>query len=161
MIRLLFLVLFILTAPVFAQASNPEALPDPVQEQLAREIMKEIRCLQCQNQSIVDSNADLAKDLRKLIRIKVSEGLDRQAIKDYLVARYGDWILLKPPVKSSTYLLWGSPLILLLGMSFFLIRRRITPSRPEDHPLTEAEELRLQSLLEDTERQLAEEETKS
>lgn len=138
-----------------AQATNPDALKDPQQEALARDIMKEIRCLQCQNQSIEDSNADLAKDLRKLVRLKVSEGMTRAQVKDYLVVRYGDWVLLKPPVKSSTYILWGSPIIFLLLMVFFILRRKSDATgRPNAAPLSAQEEQKLADLLAETQDQL-------
>jgi len=104
-----------------------EQLKDPVLEAQAREVSKEIRCLVCQNQSIDDSDADLAKDLRKVIRERITAGDDDAQIKDYLVTRYGEFILLKPRLNRQTALLWGSPLIMvLIGIFFagFALRRR-------------------------------------
>lgn len=89
-------------------------LQDEALEARARTIMQEIRCLVCQNQSIVDSDADLARDLREIVREQVSAGKDKAEIEAYLVARYGDWVLLRPPFKGITILLWGSPVVLLL-----------------------------------------------
>ena len=97
-------------------------LQDEALEARARTIMQEIRCLVCQNQSIVDSDADLARDLREIVREQVSAGKDKAEIEAYLVARYGDWVLLRPPFKGITILLWGSPIVLLLlgGVIVFL-----------------------------------------
>lgn len=168
-IRSVFIALiFLVSAQSYAQSQGQNEteifLEDPAKEAHARAIMKQIRCLQCQNQSIEDSNADLAKDLRKLVRLKVSEGMSEAEIKDYLVARYSDWILLKPPVKSSTYLLWGSPILLLIGVSVAIINQRrkaLSPegNQPADRPgLTPEEEAVLARILTETEDKLQAEE---
>ena len=104
------------TAP--AWAVNPdEMLADPVLEKRAREISKGLRCLVCQNQSIDDSDADLAKDLRIIVRNRLKAGDSDGAVVDYVVARYGDFVLLKPPFKATTLLLWLGPLLILgLGL---------------------------------------------
>ncbi len=114
---------------------------------IARAVMKEIRCLVCQNQSIEDSNAELALDLRSLIREQVIEGKTPDQIKAFLVERYGDWVLLAPPVKPSTYFLWASPFLVLLLAVFMVFMRRQTPATPT--PLSKTEQEKLQSLLQE------------
>ena len=113
MITVLLIVSFI--SPVMAV--NPdEVLDDPVLENRARALSVDIRCLVCQNQSIDDSDAQLARDLRILVREKLVEGYTDKQVLDFLVERYGDFVLLKPPFKSETFLLWGLPfLALILG----------------------------------------------
>jgi cytochrome c-type biogenesis protein CcmH len=132
-----------------ARAVEPsERLADPVLEARARAISQELRCLVCQNESIDDSGADLAHDLRVLLRERITAGdSDAQAIK-YIVDRYGQFVLLKPPVEPATYALWFGPAVLLLvaavGTAIYLRRKR-----PEDapRPLDEAERHRLEMLL--------------
>lgn len=95
-----------------ALAVEPEeVLEDPVLEAEAREISKQLRCLVCQNQSIDESNAGLARDLRKLVRARLVAGDTREETLDYVVSRYGDYVLLKPPVKRQTLALWWAPVI--------------------------------------------------
>ena len=152
MSRLLFaaLMLAALLAPLSAHAVRPdEMLADPKLEARAREIGKELRCLVCRNQSIDDSEADLAHDLRVLVRDRLKAGdSDDQAIA-YIRARYGDFVLLKPPFEASTALLWGGPLLVLLigavGIRRYL-RRRANATEPP--PLTADEERRLAQMLE-------------
>jgi len=124
-----------------------EILKDPVLEKRARAISKRLRCLVCQNQSIDDSNAGLARDLRVLVRERLTKGDSDQAVVSFIVARYGDFVLLRPPVKPTTYVLWFAPgLILLLaglGTGVFLRRRRIAVTAP----LSEDERKRLKSIL--------------
>ncbi len=124
-----------------------EILKDPVLEKRARAISKRLRCLVCQNQSIDDSNAGLARDLRLLVRQRLTAGDSDQAVVAFIVARYGDFVLLRPPVKPVTYILWFAPgLILLvagLGTGIFLRRRRVAVAAP----LTEDERRRLKSIL--------------
>ena len=122
--------LCLLAVPVgTAVAVQPnEVLKDAALEARARTLSKDIRCLVCQNQSIDDSNADLARDLRVLVRERLTQGDSDDQVLDYLVKRYGDYVLLKPPVKSSTYVLWFGPLVILIlgivGLFFFLRGRR-------------------------------------
>ena len=97
-----------------------EFLEDPKQELRARDISKNIRCLVCQNQSIDESSAPLAKDLRIIIRTKIKEGWTNKEIYKFLTDRYGDFVLLKPPLKTNTFVLWIFPFLLLL-ISLFLI----------------------------------------
>ena len=137
----------LLAAPAAAfQVDKP--LPDPVQEARALALGHEVRCLVCQNQSIADSNAELARDLRRIIRERIAEGDSDEAVLEYLVARYGDWVLLEPPFKPATLALWlGPPALLgvaLLGA--FLWRRR--QSGPAEAPLSEDERRRLAALIE-------------
>jgi cytochrome c-type biogenesis protein CcmH len=120
------LLLALLTLPAFAYDPSGQ-LPDAAQEERARELFRELRCMVCQNQSIDDSDAPLAKDLRTLVRERVAAGDSSEAIKDFLVARYGNFVLLKPPLETDTLLLWGTPVgILLIGgtIAFFALRRR-------------------------------------
>jgi cytochrome c-type biogenesis protein CcmH len=100
-----------------AQAVRPdEMLPDPALEARAREVSRELRCLVCRNQSIDDSDADLAHDLRVLVRERIKSGDSDDQVVAYVRARYGDFVLLRPPLAVGTLLLWGGPaLILLLG----------------------------------------------
>ena len=99
-----------------------EFLKDPKQELRARDISKNVRCLVCQNQSIDESSASLAKDLRMIIRKKITEGLTDEEIYKFLTDRYGDFILLKPPLKSSTVILWALPFVLFFIALFVLYR---------------------------------------
>ena len=122
--NLLKIIIIFATLQLFANSSysvEPEEfLQNPQQENRARNISKNIRCLVCQNQSIDDSSADLAKDLRRLIRIKVLENKTDEEIYNFLTDRYGDFILLKPPFKISTFLLWSLPFIFLIFGIFIL-----------------------------------------
>ncbi len=129
-----------------------EALDDPVLEARARAMGKELRCLVCQNQSIDDSDADLARDLRRLVRERLMAGENEAQIKAYLVSRYGDFILLKPPFKAKTYALWLGPAVILLlaggGAALYLRRQARRPETAA--PLTADERRRLETLLDDT-----------
>lgn len=132
-----------------AQAVEPsEMLKDPALEARARVISQEIRCLVCQNQTIDDSNADLAHDLRVILRERLQAGDTDQQVKDYLTARYGDFILLKPPFRARTLLLWiGPALIFLAGAGIIVVaalRRRRLPAAA---PLSEEESQRLARLM--------------
>ncbi|TNE64662.1 MAG: cytochrome c-type biogenesis protein CcmH [Alphaproteobacteria bacterium] len=144
--RALVLVLLMLFAtPAFAVAVDEQPLADPAQEQMARDLMKEIRCLQCQNQSIEDSNADLAKDLRILVRERIQMGDSPDNVRAYLVDRYGDWIMLEPPVKPSTWFLWGSPFLFLALVLLAVSRRKAAIGGPT--PLSDDEKARLDAIL--------------
>ena len=97
-------------------APAPDSLSDPAQEARARNLQKELRCLVCQGESLDESNAPLAVDLRRLIRAHIRAGDSDDAIRNFLVARYGDFILMRPPFEASTYALWLAPLaVLMLG----------------------------------------------
>ncbi|ARN83403.1 cytochrome C biogenesis protein [Methylocystis bryophila] len=136
-----------LVGPAFA-VDPGEKLADPALESRARSIAAELRCLVCQNQSIDDSDAPLAKDLRILLRERLRQGANDEEVKAYIVARYGDFVLLRPPVKPQTLLLWGAPLIALGAGGFALWRafRRRGTSTPAPSPLSEAEKARLRAL---------------
>lgn len=131
-----------------------EVLKDPALEARARALSKDIRCLVCQNQSIDDSNADLARDLRVLVRERLQKGDSDPEILDFLVKRYGDFVLLKPPVKVSTYLLWYGPIGIfilgVIGLIVFFRNRRMVPARTTAG-LSADEEKRIAALLDDGE----------
>lgn len=146
------LALFCLIAvPQLALAVEPgEMLKDPKLEARARELSSELRCLVCQNESIDESQATLAHDLRVLIRQRIAAGESNQQVRDYLVSRYGDFILLKPPFKPETLLLWGTPLLILLcggGAILVSLRRRTPASKPAAKSLSAAEEAKLAALM--------------
>jgi cytochrome c-type biogenesis protein CcmH len=104
-----------------------EVLPNPALEARARVISQDLRCLVCQNQSIDDSNAPLAKDLRVIVRERLTAGDSNEQVFGYVVSRYGNYVLLKPPLQSDTILLWASPFIMLvitLSVAFIYLRRR-------------------------------------
>ncbi len=153
--RILLLLLALLMTPLAAtlpaQAVNPsEMLEDPTLEKRAREISKELRCLVCQNESIDDSDAQLARDLRVLVRERLADGSSDQEVIDYVVSRYGDFVLLNPPFKGTTYVLWIGPLVIgaigaLALILFFRRRARTAPAAAA--PLTEDEDRKLKSLL--------------
>jgi len=151
--RLLSALLLLLVLAGVAVAVEPnERLADPVLEARAREISKGLRCLVCQNESIDDSGADLAHDIRVLLRERLTAGdTDAQAIR-FIVARYGDFVLLKPPVEPATYLLWfGPPAVLLVGAVGAALAVRRRRSVPEPPPLSEAEQQRLDRLAQEME----------
>ncbi len=131
---LLFLFALVTAQPALADSSLPPAqlanrqLPDPRQEARARALMEELRCLVCQGQSIADSDAELAGDMRHLVRTRIAAGDNPRAIRAWLVERYGDWISYRPPSEPIGWPLWGAPLVLLL-LGALLVRRRIKPRR--------------------------------
>ena len=108
-----------------------EILSDSKLENRARSLSKGIRCLVCQNQSIDDSDSELAKDLRKIIRIKIVEGKKDKEINDFLVEKYGNFILMKPPFYSETFLLWSSPFIIVF-IGFIIIFFSLKKTRSEN-----------------------------
>lgn len=144
--------LFTLSAPALAVRPD-EVLADPALEARAREISEGLRCLVCQNQSIDDSDAPLARDLRLLVRERIAAGNTDQQVMDFLVARYGEFVLLKPPVESRTLLLWLVPPLVLLGGGLALWlgnRRRNRAAAGEEgasFQLTPEEEARLEKLI--------------
>ena len=139
--------------PEAVSFENDAPLDDPALEARARELAKHIRCLVCQNQSIFDSDADLAKDLRQIVRERIMSGESDRAITGYLVERYGDFVLLRPPVKPKTYLLWFGPAIIIFfagaGVVRFLRRTGASGGRPE--ALNSAERRQVKSLISDEE----------
>ncbi|CCQ75363.1 cytochrome c-type biogenesis protein [Magnetospira sp. QH-2] len=162
MIRIFILCLLAVSFATPALAVNPdEMLKDPAAEARAKEIGSELRCLVCQNESIEASNAELAGDLRVLVRERVSAGDSNDQVIDYVVSRYGDYVLLNPPMKFETLLLWGGPFLFLalgiLGVWSFYRRKDdvpVTTGQPttRNSGLSEAEQQRLQALLEDNDK---------
>jgi cytochrome c-type biogenesis protein CcmH len=151
--RRLALALFLLVAaaaPAFA-IDPDEILPNPQQEAAARALFGEFRCLVCQSQSIETSQAPLAKDFRNLVRQEVVAGKSPAEIRQFLVSRYGDFILMKPPLDRETVLLWATPaLIVVIGgglAGWAALRRRQEPAAPA--PLGADERARLDALLDD------------
>ncbi len=146
--------LFLLAALPAAAQHLEDRLPDPVQETRARELSRELRCLVCQNQSIEDSNAPLARDLRRIVRERVVAGDSDGAVLDYLVQRYGEWVLLKPRFNAQTLLLWLGPVFLLIlggGIVFTLYRRQAKAPVAAAAALNAEEQRRLDALLQDDE----------
>ena len=146
---LLAAIFLLLAASVPAYAVNPdEVLANPALEARARALSAELRCMVCQNQSIDDSNADLAKDLRLLVRERLKAGDTDRQVLDYLVSRYGEFVLLKPRLSAHTLLLWGMP-VFLLAISgvivFFQLRKR--PQRDPAGTLSDDEQQKLDALL--------------
>lgn len=124
-----FALLLSLSAPGFAQSSLPPSplaytqLPDPAQEAKAKALMETLRCLVCQGQSIADSDAEMAGDMRALVRERIRAGEKPEAIRRWLMERYGEWVSYEPPVEPLTWPLWGAP-ALLLGLGAWLARGR-------------------------------------
>ncbi|MFS2177897.1 cytochrome c-type biogenesis protein CcmH [Rhizobium pisi] len=144
---LLAFALLLMAAPAFAV--NPdEVLADPALEARARTLSAELRCMVCQNQSIDDSNADLAKDLRLLVRERITDGDSDEAVLNYIVSRYGEFVLLKPRFSVKTALLWGAPVLLVLagGLSLLVFARK-RAGKPTGSKLTADEQARLSELL--------------
>lgn len=131
-------------------AVDSESLPDPAMEARAREIMHGLRCLVCQNQSIEISDAPLAGDLRRIVREQVAAGQTDDQVRAYLVARFGDWVLMRPPLRLSTLALWGGPPFLLLtgGLVLWLNLRRRQRTGPETPlALTQEEKIRIGQIM--------------
>ncbi len=125
-----------------------ERLSDPALEERARTLFKEVRCVVCQNQSIDDSEAQIAKDLRIIIREQIQEGKNEEQILGFLTARYGDYVLLEPPFRAGTLLLWLSPLIVLLaGGAIAWTTLRGRPKAEANAPLSAEEQARLDKLM--------------
>jgi cytochrome c-type biogenesis protein CcmH len=143
-----------LLAPSASWAVQPdEMLTNPVLEARARALSKNLRCMVCQNESIDDSEAPLAHDLRVLVRERIKAGDSDQQVLDFLVARYGEFVLLKPPLSWHTVALWGLPPAALLVSALVIIadlRRRRVGQPAEEANLSAAEEARLAKLLRDS-----------
>ena len=150
MIRRLLLALFLLLASVVPSlAVNPdEVLADPGLEARARAISAQLRCMVCQNQSIDDSNAELAKDLRLLVRERLKNGDSDEAVISYVVSRYGEFVLLNPRFEAKTLVLWGMPAILLVaGIVTLVLAARRRAARIPGAPLSAEEKEALDKLL--------------
>lgn len=134
--RLLFPLMLALTVPAYAESLLPDAqmanvqLDDPSKERAAKALMETIRCLVCQGQSIADSNADMASDMRALIRQRIDKGEAPESIRAWLVERYGNWVSYDPPTSVITSPLWVLPIVFLL-FGIFLIRGRLKVKRPQ------------------------------
>ena len=131
-----FLLLFslVLDVPLLADSGLPPArwanqqLPDPRQEARAKALMEELRCLVCQGQSIADSDAELAGDMRALVRQRIAAGDDPEEVRVWLIQRYGNWVSYRPPVEPATWPLWAAP-VLLLAAGAWLLRTRLVRRR--------------------------------
>lgn len=149
----LVLITSLATVPLPAQAVEPdEILSDPVLEGRARELSKDLRCLVCRNENIDESNAELARDLRVLVRERLVAGDSDGEVIDFVVARYGEYVLLRPTTSGANWMLWAAgPLMLLLalGVGFGFVRGRARASQDEDQVLSAEEQARLDSILKD------------
>lgn len=151
-LSLLLLGLSLLFSGSAALAVNPdEVLGDPQLEKRAREISAELRCMVCQNESIDDSNAELARDLRVLVRERLTSGDSDKQVMDFVVDRYGEFVLLKPRLNAQTALLWGFPVLILLigGIALTIAFRRRNTTTEVQKPLSAREKAELSRLLDD------------
>ena len=150
MIARLAAVFLLIASPALAVQPD-EILSDPAMEERAREISKELRCLVCQNQSIDDSDAPLARDLRLLVRERLQAGDSDEETMDFIVDRYGDFVLLRPPFKTSTLMLWIGPALILvagiLGVVIWHRRRPATDVSTSTAPLSVEEQAKLDRVL--------------
>jgi len=146
--RALCLLALLLAAPGLLAREAPPASDDPALEARLMRLAQELRCLVCQNQSLADSHADLAIDLREEVRSQIRAGKSDDEIRAWMTQRYGDFVLYRPPVKRTTLLLWAGPFVLLLvalaGLVLYLRKRRRTLDQRQ---LSEAERARAQALL--------------
>lgn len=130
-----FVLLVMIATPVLADSNLPparwanEQLADPRQEAEAKALMAELRCLVCQGQSIADSDAEMAGDMRALVRQRIARGESREQVRDWLIERYGSWVSYRPPVEPITWPLWAAPLLLLAAGAFLLRRRFVRRQR--------------------------------
>ncbi len=145
--RMTAVLLMVLALPAYANEAVPAA-QDPALEQRVMRLTSELRCLVCQNQSLADSHADLAIDLKNQVRSQMRAGKSDAEIREFMVARYGDFVLYRPPLKSTTALLWAGPFVLLaaggLALGFYLRRRR---ERLTGSELTPEQRARAEALL--------------
>jgi cytochrome c-type biogenesis protein CcmH len=150
-VRFLLVVLALLSATPLYAVQVDEILPDARLEARARAISHDLRCMVCQNQSIDDSEAPLARDLRLLVRERLKAGDSDTQVVDYLVARYGEFVLLNPRMSWHTAILWAAPLtILIIGLfaiGFSVLRRSAGPALPEAAALTEGERRKLNAIV--------------
>ena len=147
---LIFLGLFLCSSMASATALSSYTFDSKEEEEAFRELTAEIRCLVCQNQSLADSDAELANDLRREVYTLWREGKGEQAIVDFLVSRYGDFVLYDPPLKPSTYILWFGPLGMLIIGAIMLMRVLKKKNESQEVELTEEDKQRLSKLLQDT-----------
>ncbi|WP_234083882.1 cytochrome c-type biogenesis protein [Azonexus sp. R2A61] len=151
---ILLFALFVASTAAFASSAGEAAVAaDPVAEKRLQALSKELRCLVCQNETLADSNAELAVDLRREIRGMIHEGRSDAQIVEFLVARYGDFVLYRPPVQANTLLLWGGPLVLfVIGLIALVryLRRRNDAIVAAERPLSTEESRRATELLKET-----------
>ena len=143
---ILYLVLCCASTPINA-ADVPFEFEDPVQEQRYKNLIEELRCLVCQNQSLADSHAELAQDLRNEVYRMLVQGQSDKEIIDFLVTRYGDFVLFKPPLKSGTALLWAGPFLMLIGAILIVFRLTRKNARLVSPELSNHDQQRLDTLL--------------
>lgn len=146
--RTLFIIgLFFSATLSFAQSS-----PNDMLEQRARDVGNALRCVVCQNQSIEESDASLAKDMRQIVRERLEQGETDAQVIEFMRTRYGDYVLLKPPVQRNTYALWFLPILIVLGMGiwFLSLRRPRNDVTPPEEKLTEEELKTLKRLMDNT-----------
>jgi len=142
--------LLALAVAVPACAIEPqERLTDPALEARARTLGQELRCLVCQNESIDDSNADLARDLRTIVRERLTAGDSDQQVLGFVTARYGDYVLLRPPIRAGTLVLWFGPVVLLVAIIIAMMLLRRHRAKAEPAPLSSEEDRRLARLLDE------------
>lgn len=147
LLRTILFVVFLTVLLQVRAADVPLEFDTPEQQQRYQDLIEVLRCLVCQNQNLADSHADLAQDLREEVQIMILEGKSDKEVIGFLVARYGDFVLYRPPVKASTWLLWFAPFVLLIiGIFavFRFVRNRPQNQQPE---LSEAEQSQLAQLL--------------
>lgn len=145
--KLLFIVWLALAAPLVHAGEAAPVAEDPALEARVQKIAEVLRCLVCQNQNLADSHADLAADLKNQVREMLKRGQSEKEVIDFMVQRYGDFVLYKPPVKSTTWLLWGGPFVLFvggLGILFVKLNRR---RQDAGAPLSAAERAQAERLL--------------
>ena len=149
-VRVILVVLALVSAAPLHAVQVDEILPDPALETRARAISHELRCMVCQNQSIDDSEAPLARDLRLLVRERLKAGDSDAQVVDFMVARYGEFVLLRPRMSWHTAILWGAPLTILVvgffAIAFSVLRRSARTPMPEAATLSEAEQIRLRAI---------------
>ena len=146
-VRIIYLLAaLVLAAPALAVEPD-EILKDPALEERARNLSLQLRCLVCQNQSIDDSDADLAKDLRVLLRERLVAGDTDEQVLDFMVQRYGSFVLLKPPLDPSTYLLWFTPFLLAAGAAVLVFRSFSRRTKATQDGLSTEEEKELARIL--------------
>ncbi len=143
----LFFLLSILNIPIYAIDKNPINLDNAEQEARYHKLTNELRCVVCQNQSVADSNAELAQDVRNLVRTKISEGETDEQINAFLVERYGDFVLYNPPLTDKTYVLWLGPFVLMLLAFIILMTFIRRQTKAKSVTLTDAERDKLNQAL--------------
>jgi cytochrome c-type biogenesis protein CcmH len=153
-LRAVLLALLIAVAPTVNAGEAATAAADPALEKRVVKLAEELRCLVCQNQTIADSHADLAVDLKNQIREKLKAGMSEEQIKSYMVERYGDFVLYRPPVKTTTWVLWFGPFLLLLAgiVVLFIKLRGRSRQVASAAGLSDADRERAQALLQEQEK---------